>query len=625
MTAQPSVPAPRGTPMLPVPGPRPLVWAPAAAQVELLLPEQGTGTFDGARREPLRLVGAHVPGWWGHDHELPPGTDYGFAVDGGPGRPDPRSPWQPYGVHGPSRTFDPDFAWTDGSWTGRDVRGEVVYELHVGTFTPEGTLDAAIGRLDHLVELGVGAVELMPVAAFGGRWGWGYDGVHLYAVHDPYGGPRALQRFVDAAHARGLAVVLDVVYNHLGPSGNYLPELGPYFTDAHHTPWGAAVNLDRSGSREVREWVMDNAERWFVEFHVDGLRLDAVHALVDDSPTHVLAELSRRVERLEQTLGRPLTLIAESDQNDPATVTGPDQGGRGMDAQWADDVHHALHALLTGERQGYYVDFGSVAVLRKALTGVFVHDGTFSTFRGTHWGRPVPEGTDGHAFVVFAQDHDQVGNRAQGDRPSATLDAGGLAVAAALVLVSPFTPMLFMGEEWGASTPWQYFTDHDDPELARAIREGRAAEFSGHGWDEGAPAVPDPQDPATRDASVLDWSEPAQPEHARVLAWYRAMVALRQRDDVRSGDLSAVRVHGPGGDQDDASGEEGRLGPDDGPAFVVDRRTVAVAVNLGREARDVRLALRGAPRILAAWDPATQVDGQVVHLPARSVAVVSWV
>ncbi|MCB7138096.1 malto-oligosyltrehalose trehalohydrolase [Cellulosimicrobium marinum] len=618
-------PPPRGTPLLPVPGPRPLVWAPTARQVDLVLPEPGSGSFDGARREPLRLVGAHVPGWWGHDHELAWDTDYGFAVDGGPGRPDPRSPRQPYGVHGPSRSFDPGFAWTDDAWAGRDVRGEVVYELHVGTFTPQGTLDAAIDRLDHLVELGVGAVELMPVAAFGGRWGWGYDGVHLYAVHEPYGGPRALQRFVDAAHARGLAVVLDVVYNHLGPSGNYLPGFGPYFTDAHHTPWGAAVNLDRSGSREVREWVLDNAERWFVEFHVDALRLDAVHALVDDSPTHLLAELARRTARVEQDLGRPLTLVAESDENDPATVTGVEQGGRGMDAQWADDVHHALHALLTGERHGYYVDFGSVAVLRKALTGAFVHDGTYSTFRGRTWGRPVPPGTDGHAFVVCAQNHDQVGNRAQGDRPSSVLDAGGLAVAAALVLVSPFTPMLFMGEEWGASTPWQFFTDHDDPELARAIREGRAAEFSGHGWDgEGAP-VPDPQDPATRDASVLDWTERTEGEHARLLDWYGTLVALRARDDVRSGDLARVRVHGPDGAEDDAAAEEEHRGPGDGPAFVVDRRTVAVAVNLGTRERALHLALGGAPRLLAAWDPATRVEGRVVHVPARAVAVVSWV
>ncbi|KAJ8140608.1 hypothetical protein OY671_006199, partial [Metschnikowia pulcherrima] len=610
------------TPLLAVPGPRPVVWAPTARSVELSSPEQGSGTFEGAERLPSRLVGAHVPGWWGYDHESPWGTDYGYSVDGGPGRPDPRSPWQPYGVHGPSRTFDPAFAWTDAAWPGRDVRGEVLYESHVGTFTSQGTLDAAIDRLDHSVASGVGAVELSPVAAFGGERGWGYDGVHSYAVHEPYGGPRALQRFVDAAHARGLAVVLDVVYNHLGPSGNYSPEFGPYFTDAHTTPWGSAVNLDRPGSREVREWVIDNAERWFVEFHVDASRLDAVHALVDDSPTHLLAELARRVDRVEQELGRPSTLVAESDENDPATVTGVEQGGRGMRAQWADDVHHAVHASLTGERQGYYVDFGSVAVSRKALTGVFVHDGTFSTFRGRDWGHPVPAGTDGHAFVVSSQNHDQVGNRAHGDRTSATLDGGGLATAAALVLVSPFTPMSFMGEEWGASTPWQFFTDHAEPELAEAVRTGRAAEFADHGWGGGDP-VPDPQARSTRDASVLDWSERERGEHARSLAWYRDLVASRSRPDVRSGDLSLVRVHGPGGPDDDAAGEEPTTGaaPHGGPAFVVDRRTVAVAVNLGDAPRRSRLALGGTPRVLTAWDPATRAGRHHVDSPARSVAV----
>ncbi|MBD8077943.1 malto-oligosyltrehalose trehalohydrolase [Cellulosimicrobium arenosum] len=617
-------PEPQGTPEIPVPGPRPVVWAPAARTVDLLLPEQGSATFDGSRREGLRLVGAHVPGWWGYDHELEPGTDYGYSIDGGPGRPDPRSPRQPYGVHGPSRTFDPAFAWSDAAWAGRDVRGEVLYELHVGTFTDQGTLDAAIERLDELADLGVGAVELMPVAAFGGTWGWGYDGVHLYAVHEPYGGPRALQRFVDAAHARGLAVVLDVVHNHLGPSGNYLPEFGPYFTDAHSTPWGSAVNLDRSGNREVREWILCNALRWFTDFHVDALRLDAVHALVDDSPTHLLVELSRAVARLEEELARPLTLVAESDENDPTTITDAEVGGRGMHAQWADDVHHAVHALLTGERHAYYVDFGSVAVLRKALTGAFVHDGTWSTFRARDWGRPVPPGTDGHAFVVCTQNHDQVGNRARGDRPSATLDAGGLAIAAALVLASPFTPMLFMGEEWGTSTPWQYFTDHDDPDLAQAIREGRAAEFGGHGWD-GGDAVPDPQDRATRDASVLDRSQRHVGEHARLLEWYRTLIALRSRPDVRSGDLSLVRVHGPGGPGDDAAAEEHRVdGPGDGPAFVVDRRTVAVAVNLGAVDRTVRLDLGGTPRLVAAWDERTTVHGRSVELPARSVAVLAW-
>jgi maltooligosyltrehalose trehalohydrolase len=508
--------------------------------VDLVLPRPG----ERARTVPL---GRAAGGWWRADAALPHGTDYWFSLDGRAPRPDPRSPWQPHGVHGPSRTFDPGrFGWTDAAWGGRDVRGGVVYELHVGTFTPEGTLDAAVGRLDHLVRLGVDMVELMPVAAFPGRHGWGYDGVALYAVHEPYGGPAALQRFVDAAHGRGLAVGLDVVHNHLGPSGNYLGEFGPYFTERHHTPWGAAVNLDGPDAAGVRAFVVDNALRWLRDFHLDALRLDAVHALVDDSPRHVLAELSDAVAALAADVGRPLSLVAESDRNDPLTVTPTAEGGLGMTAQWADDVHHAIHAFLTGERHGYYVDFGSPQSLAKAMTSVFVHDGGWSTFRGRRWGCPVPRAVDGHRFVVFASDHDQVGNRALGDRPSGRLDAGGLAIAAALVLCSPFTPMLFMGEEWGAGTPWLFFTDHEEPELAEAVRRGRTAEFAGHGWSElygGAVEVPDPQAASTVAASRLDWDEPAAPGHARLLAWYRELVALRRRvPALASGDRAATRL-----------------------------------------------------------------------------------
>lgn len=550
-------------------------------------------------------------GWWVADEVLAHGTDYWFAVDGGDARPDPRSPWQPDGVHGPSRTFDPDrFAWTDAGWPGRDVRGAVVYELHVGTFTPEGTLDAAVDRLDHLVDLGVDVVELMPVAAFPGVHGWGYDGVALFAVHEPYGGPEALQRFVDAAHARGLAVCLDVVHNHLGPSGNYLGVFGPYFTDRHVTPWGQAVNLDGPDAAEVRAFLVDNAVRWLRDFHLDALRLDAVHALVDHSPRHVLAEMSDAVAALTAEVGRPLSLVAESDLNDVRTVTPTAEGGLGMTAQWADDVHHAIHATLTGERHGYYVDFGPLDVLAKALTRAFVHDGGFSTFRGRPWGRPVPPGTDGHRFVVFAQDHDQVGNRALGDRPSARLDDGGLAIEAALVLTSPFTPMLFMGEEWGASTPWQFFTDHAEPELVEAIRRGRAAEFGGHGWAElhgGEVKVPDPQDPATVAASRLDWTEPERPRHARLLRWYRDLVALRRTEpDLASGDLAATDV------------------TDDGSWLVVRRGRVRVVVALGAGEVAVRVREPGSTgevHLLAAWDD-VRLTGDEVRLPGRSVAVV---
>src|SRR5665647_643691 len=391
-----------------------------------------------------------------------------------------------------------------------------IWQDRLTGWTVQGTLDAAIERLNHLVDLGVDVVELMPVAAFPGVYGWGYDGVALYAVHEPYGGPAALQRFVDAAHARGLAVCLDVVDNHLGPSGNYLAEFGPYFTEAHHTPWGKAVNLDGPDAAEVRRFLIDNALRWLRDFHLDALRLDAVHTLLDDSPRHLLAELSDAVAALATEVGRPLSLIAESDLNDSQMVVPTAEGGLGMTAQWADDVHHAVHALITGERHGIYADFGSVETLAKALTKVFVHDGNWSTFRGQDWGRPVPPEVDGHRFVAFASDHDQVGNRALGDRQSARLAPGELAIAAAVILTSPYTPMLFMGEEWGATTPWQFFADHPEPELAEAIRRGRIEEFEGHGGAElygGQGDLPDPKALSTVTASRLDWSEPRQPEH----------------------------------------------------------------------------------------------------------------
>ncbi|WP_149202968.1 malto-oligosyltrehalose trehalohydrolase [Actinotalea subterranea] len=583
------------------------VWAPTAGRVDLHLPGEA------------RVAAMHrgTDGWWRSTEPLPDGTDYAFAVDGADPRPDPRSPWQPHGVHAPSRTFDVTrHAWGDAGWAGVDVRGRVVYELHVGTFTAEGTLDAAVDRLDHLVELGVDVVELMPVAAFPGVHGWGYDGVALYAVHEPYGGPAALQRFVDAAHARGLAVCLDVVYNHLGPSGNYLGVFGPYFTDRHHTPWGMAVNLDGPDSGGVRAYVVDNALRWLRDFHVDALRLDAVHALVDDSPQHLIAELADAVAALSAELGRPLSLVAESDLNDTTMITPTAQGGLGMTAQWADDVHHAVHASLTGERHGYYVDFGPAEVLAKALTRAFVHDGGWSTFRDKPWGRPVDPSTDGHRFVVFASDHDQVGNRALGDRPSQSLDQGGLAIAAALVLTSPFTPMIFMGEEWGARTPWQFFTDHAEPELVEAIRAGRAAEFAGHGWTAiygREVEVPDPQAPATVERSRLDWSEledDGGPEHARLLAWYRDLVALRRDEPaLASGDLAATSV----------------THADDDTWLVVRRRDVRVAVNLAQH--PVEVPVGRTPTVLLAWDPAGSVGSvgtvgtTTLTLPGRSVAV----
>ena len=519
------------SPALPV-GPRVPVWAPAAQTVELHLPDQD------------RLVGMiPVPGgWWTAPFDLEPGTDYAFRVDGSPNRPDPRSALQPDGVHGPSRTVDPDtWRWTDQNWAGKDLRGSVIYELHVGTFTPEGTLDAAASRLGHLVDLGVDIVELMPLAAFPGKAGWGYDGVGLWAVHEAYGGPDALARFVDAAHNAGIGVCLDVVYNHLGPSGNYLSVFGPYFTPAHHTPWGEAVNYDHDGSQQVRAFVIDSALRWMRDFHIDALRLDAIHEIKDDAAAaatpqrHVLAELSDAVAALSIELGRPLSLVAEADLNDVGVITPTSEEppakvpSLGMTAQWADDVHHALHVRLTGEDQGYYGDFAEVGAWAKAYGRAFLHNGTWSTFRERNWGAPVPEDTDPRRFVVFGSDHDQVGNRAVGDRPSAILDDAALAATAALVLLSPYTPMLFMGEEWGTRTPFQFFTDHEEDDLARSVSEGRVREFAGFGWD--ADEIPDPQAAATVEASRLRWSELDEAEHARMLAWYQALTTLRRNLD----------------------------------------------------------------------------------------------
>lgn len=577
------------------------LWAPAATAVEIQTP-------DG--RTPLTPA---RDGWWEHSPGLPPGADYAFVLDGGAPLPDPRSSHQPQGVHGPSRTFDhAAHDWQDAGWSGVDVRGAVIYELHVGTFTDAGTLDAAIDRLDHLAELGVDVVQLMPVAAFEGDRGWGYDGVALYAVHEAYGGPAALQRFVDAAHARDLGVALDVVYNHLGPTGNYLGSFGPYFTDAHHTPWGAAVNLDQDGSEHVRAFVVENALRWFRDFHVDALRLDAVHELRDDSERHVLAELSDAVAALAGDLGRPLGLIAESDLNDIVMVTPVADGGLGMTAQWDDDVHHAIHAFLTGERHGYYADFGSVDTLVGALTEVFVHNGTFSSFRGRTWGAPVPDDVDRRRFVVSTSTHDQVGNRGLGDRPPVRLSPGQSAIGAALLLTTPFTPMLFMGEEWASARPFQYFVDFADPELARAVREGRAREFGEHGWEDvygpGAES-PDPQAPETFAASTLDWSEPEHEQHARHLAWVRTLIALRRvHPDLADGSAAGLRVSAD----------------PDGGWLVLHRG--AVDVVLGTTDAEQRVPLgEDAPRtLLASWQPRTDTgDAGAITLSGHDVVILA--
>lgn len=546
--------------------------------------------------------------WWSAEvADASAGDDYAFLVDDDPTPlPDPRSLWQPAGVHGPSRLYDHGaYEWSDDDWTGRQLAGSVVYELHVGTFSEDGTLDAAVGRLDHLVELGIDLVELLPVNAFNGEWGWGYDGVDWYAVHAPYGGPDALKRFVDACHERGLGVVLDVVYNHLGPSGAYLDRFGPYFTDRHATPWGPAINLDGPHSDEVRRYVIDNALMWLRDFHVDGLRLDAVHALVDDRAIHILEALAIAVQRLSVHTGRPLSLIAESDLNDPRLVTSREAGGYGLTAQWSDDFHHAVHAAVTGERQGYYRDFGSLAALAKTYTKVFFHDGIWSSFRGRTHGRQVDVfRVPAHRFLGYLQDHDQIGNRATGDRISATLSPGLLKVGAALYLTSAFTPMVFMGEEWAAGTPWQFFTSHPEPELAQAVREGRRAEFGAHGWC--TDDVPDPQDPATFHRSGLDWSELECDEHAEMLDFYRRLVALRrERPAFTDPGLTGVSVRTSGADKDDRW-------------LVVARGRLRVVANLSDRRLDVpvdgspRAALLASSTGFVYRDGAVQLDGESV-------------
>ena len=506
------------------------VWGPKAQRIEL------------ETKGRLLSMTKNDDGWWSLDAAfVRHGVDYAFRIDGEGPFPDPRSPWQPEGVHGPSRWVDHTrFSWSDAGWQQPPLGSAIIYELHVGTFTPEGTFDSTTDRLDYLADLGVTHVELMPVAEFSGDRGWGYDGVDLYAPQHGYGGPEGLKRLVDACHQRGLAVLVDVVYNHLGPCGNYLDRFGPYFTHRYKTPWGEAVNLDGPGSDEVRRFFIDNAFMWLRDYHVDGLRIDAVHAIVDTSATHFLEQLAAAVKDLEVELGRHLVLIAESDLNDPRVVRLPELGGYGIHAQWNEDFHHALHAALTGERDGYYQDFGTLADLAKVLTRGLVYDGSYSTYRRRRHGRPAT-GLSGHQFVGCLQNHDQVGNRATGDRTSHMLSPGRLKIGAALVMTSPFVPMLFQGEEWGASTRFLYFTDHHEPELGEAVKRGRQGEFAAFGWD--PDEIPDPQAEETFRRSKLDWKEPSRLPHSEMLQWHRALIKLRRRhSDLTEGRFSATSV-----------------------------------------------------------------------------------
>jgi maltooligosyltrehalose trehalohydrolase len=491
------------------------VWAPHAKSVELLLDE---------RRIPLA---AAAQGYWHADVSVPAGQNYQYSLDGAAGLPDPRSRWQPAGVHGASQVpggFADVRLPARNAFRAVPLDQAIIYELHVGTFTPEGTYAAAQSKLPHLCELGVTHLELMPLATFPGQRGWGYDGVDLFAPFPAYGTPAELAAFVCACHACGLAVLLDVVYNHLGPDGNYLASYGPYFTDRYKTGWGAAINYDGPHSDQVRRFVIDNALMWLKDYEFDGLRLDAVHAIYSFEAVHLLEELSNAVRALSQEAGRPLQLIAESDLNDPRLVQAASRGGYGMDAHWADDFHHSLHRYFTGETDGYYADFHGLRDVATALRDGYVYQGRYSVHRGRRHGRP-PAGVEPHQLIVSAQNHDQIGNRAQGERLSSLLEMGPLKAVAALTLLSPFVPLLFQGEEWGASTPFMYFTDHQDPELGRLVAEGRSKEFSAFRW---AGAVPNPQDSSTFERSKLDWSELSQPRHVELFNWYRKLIRVKK-------------------------------------------------------------------------------------------------
>ncbi len=503
------------------------VWAPEQAKVDVCL-------LDADRIEPLAAdeFGYHLA----TIDQVPCGVRYYFRVDGGTWRPDPASRFQPDGVHGPSQVIDVEFDWTDRGWSGPAMSNYVIYELHVGTFTREGTLDAVIGHLDRLRDLGITAIELMPISQFPGSRNWGYDGVYPFAVQSSYGGPVALQRLVDACHGRGLAVILDVVYNHLGPEGNYLAEFGPYFSDTYRTPWGRAINVDGHFSDGVRRYFIENACQWIRDFHIDGLRLDAAHTILDRSPRHFLEELADDVHKLGSKLGRVVTVMAESDLNDPRFIEGAAKGGFGLDAMWCDDLHHAMHALLTGERNGYYADFGLVEHLGRAWERGMTFNGEYSVYRKRRHGRPIDE-LEPHQLVVFAQNHDLVGNRLRGERLGVTAGFESEKLSAGVALLSPYVPLLFMGQEYGETAPFQYFVSHGDAELVESVRRGRRAEFASFDWHG---EFPDPQCESTFRRCVLNHDLRTKQPHAAMQQLYRQLLAIRKHLAVRQPDQTVV-------------------------------------------------------------------------------------
>ena len=568
------------------------VWAPLAKSVAV---QVGTGKY------PLQQT---ARGYWAVSVEqAKAGMDYGYILDGQePAIPDPRSQWQPNGVNGLSRIVDhASFQWTDQSWQAPPFANAIIYELHLGTFTKEGTLDAAINKLDYLKDLGITHVEVLPLASSAGERGWGYDGVALFAPQESYGGPEAVKRFVDAAHGKGLAVVNDVVYNHFGPTGNYTGKYGPYITESHKTPWGGAVNLEEEGSSEVRRFFVDNALSWLRDYHFDGLRLDAVTAYIDRSAVHFLEQLADETKALGAAIGKHFFLVAESDLADPRVVRAKEAGGYGLEAQWSDDFHHALWTVLTGDLKGYYEDFGSIAQLATALEEVFVYQGQYSNYRKRHHGRPVLD-LPGYRFLGYIQNHDQVGNRALGDRLSDLVSPGKVKIGAAILLLSPFVPMLFQGEEFAASTPFQYFTDHEDVELGKAVSEGRKQEFAGFGW---APdEIPDPQSIETFEHSKLNWQEITQPAHADILNWYRQLIALRKSSPtLLDGNMREIHVR--------FDEEAGWL--------VLERAQFQVVCNFTNA--PVSIPLSGTGEVLLTSDTSSELKDQQAAMGPESVLV----
>lgn len=561
---------------------RPRVWAPFATTV--LLDRAGVTS-------PMAPIGR---GWFEAADEV--SDDYRFRLDGGAARPDPRSRWQPEGPDGPTRPFAADaHSWGDADFVPTPLAEAVLYEAHIGTFSEAGTFLGAIEHLDHLVELGVTHLELLPINTFAGRHGWGYDGVALFAPHAAYGDPDDLQQLVDECHRRGLAVVLDVVYNHLGPEGNHLSAFGPYFTDVYRTPWGDAVNLDGPGSDEVRQFFIDNAISWLRDYHIDGLRLDAMHAIVDRSATHWLRALRAAVDEHVTASGRPAVLIAEHDGNDPMLVDPVDRGGHGMDAMWNDDLHHAVHVALTGQRTSYYADFDGLEDVADALVNGYVYRGQYSPFRDRRHGRELVH-RDGAALIGYLQNHDQVGNRARGDRIGHEVGAARQRAGAALVLLAPHVPMVFQGEEWATSAPFPYFADHRDPDLADAVRRGRQREFAPFGWR--PEDILDPEDEATFRAAKLPWDELDGADNQTTLRWYRALLLLRR-------DHPALRSH--------AFTEVTAELVGTGPTLVVARGSLRIAVHLGAEPVSIASADLAAVGVDAAVGSTTRDALLVLH------------